>query len=673
MQLSIITVNYNVRLFLEHALVSLQKATRGIDAEIIVVDNASDDGSVEMVRAKFPTVRLFINENNLGFAKANNIAMKQAKGDYILLLNPDTLVQEDTLHTMMAFFEQHSDVGLAGCKILNPDGSLQLACRRSFPTPWVAFTKITGLSALFPYSKLFGRYNLTYLNPDESHEVDAVSGSFMFLRREVYEQVGGLDEQFFMYGEDLDWCYRIQQAGWKVYYVPTTQIIHYKGESVKRSNIDELKLFYDAMHLFVKKHMRRPSLAHGVLRIGIVMRSWVAFFSKTLKPLAMMLTDWILIVLSFGIGSYIHLQRFFDFPDYAFPVLFLVPGAIITTIMLSLEVYTHHPYNIRRTAVSVLLGYVVISALTFFFKDYAFSRMMVIYATLVSLITLPGWRVLIRLFSYSLGREGGVFGRRTLIVGTEEAGFEVLRKLRNRIDNGYNVVGFIDTHSARIGEKIGGVEILGSIDNIGKVIRERKITDVIFSTHTLSYTEILSVIGKSRERSVNFRLVPSTLEVIIGKTSIDRLDDIPLVEIDYNIDRPMNKFTKRIFDIVVSSLLLITAYPITKLTNASKNQQRLTAQMILMSPRVFSGELSLVGQPLDLPRSLTHSLNGKSQGVFLGKRGITGLAQLHRQEELTNDEIENYILYYAKNQSIMLDLEILLKSFLLAWKTQGQS
>ncbi|MEK7748968.1 MAG: glycosyltransferase family 2 protein, partial [Bacteroidota bacterium] len=246
LQLSIIIVNYNVRDFLHHALISLRKATKGIRSEIVVVDNASDDGSTEMLRRRFPNVTLIASKQNLGFARANNLALKRARGAFLLLINPDTVVQEDTLRAMLEFFKNTPEAGLAGCKILNPDGTFQLACRRSFPTPWVAFTKIFGLSRLFPRSSWFGKYNLTYLSPEETYEVDAVSGSFMMLRKEVFEKVGGLDEEFFMYGEDLDWCYRIQQSGWKIYYAPLTQIIHYKGESTRRSSLDEIQTFYDA-------------------------------------------------------------------------------------------------------------------------------------------------------------------------------------------------------------------------------------------------------------------------------------------------------------------------------------------------------------------------------------------------------------------------------------------
>ncbi|HEY6435350.1 MAG TPA: glycosyltransferase family 2 protein, partial [Ignavibacteriaceae bacterium] len=251
MDLSIIIVNYNVKEFLQNLLHSIEKASSNILKEIIIIDNASDDGSVEVIKEKFPTVTLIENKINIGFGKANNQGLAIAKGNYILFINPDCIVSENTFDKMISFFESNSVCGLAGCKILNSDGTLQLACRRSFPGPWTSFTKVTGLSNLFPKSKIFARYNLTYLDENKTHEVDAVSGSFMMIRKEVYGKTGGFDEQFFMYGEDLDLCYRVQKNGYKVYYMHETQIIHYKGESTKRSNLDETKLFYDAMHLFV--------------------------------------------------------------------------------------------------------------------------------------------------------------------------------------------------------------------------------------------------------------------------------------------------------------------------------------------------------------------------------------------------------------------------------------
>ena len=227
--LSIVIVNYNVREFLEQALSSLQAALAGLSHEVWVVDNASTDGSVEWLRSHYPQVRLIANTVNVGFARANNQALAACQGQFICLLNPDTIVQENTFSSLLAFFAAHPHAGAVGCKVLNPDGSLQLACRRSFPTPWVALTKIIGLAALFPRSRIFGRYNLTFLDPEQSAEVEALSGSFMLIRRETVQQVGFLDEAFFMYGEDLDYCFRIREAGWQIHYVPDTRIIDRKS------------------------------------------------------------------------------------------------------------------------------------------------------------------------------------------------------------------------------------------------------------------------------------------------------------------------------------------------------------------------------------------------------------------------------------------------------------
>jgi GT2 family glycosyltransferase len=685
LQLSVIIVNYNVREFLDHALTSIRKAMRGIRGEILVVDNASDDGSVDMLRRRYPDVVRIVNSTNVGFAKANNLALRRARGAYLLLINPDTIVQEDTFRVMLKFFEEHPNVGLAGCKILNPDGSFQLACRRSFPTPWVAFTKIVGLSALFPGSKLFGRYNLTYLNPDESYEVDAVSGSFMMLRREVYERVGGLDEDFFMYGEDLDWCYRIQQAGWKIYYVPQTQIIHYKGESTRRSNIDELKAFYEAMELFVKKHLSRSFLMSLLIRFGILVSSGVARIGQFLRPVRVAIVDILVVDLALMLAEWIWRGAFFSFPAQSYLVVYSIPALIIVACLNAAGVYTYRRMSISRTMGGVLVGYVLIAALVAFFKDYAFSRAVILLSGALSLLLLPGWRILLRLVGTAtpVGRRS-LFGRRTLIVGADRAAQEILRRLRSRVADGYEVLGFIDMTRRRVGEQLSGLPILGSSDNIGKIIEEYRISDVIFSTQTLSYSDILSIISHAGGRAVNFHIVPNTLEVIIGKASVDSLDDLPLVPITYNIEKPLNRALKRLFDVVVATLLLLSVYPFVYLKHTLGSSR---SRFILSLPSVLIGRFSLVGppnepgspeqtggpvpfsgqSPLTEHASLTRQASFTRQAgrsIYLGKPGLTGLVQLQSGREITAEEAEQLNLYYARNQSILLDIEILLKTLL---------
>ncbi len=308
-KLSLIIVNYNVKEFLLNLLDSLEKALSGTDSEIIVVDNASEDGSVEVIREKYPEVIVIANSDNPGFGRANNQGLEIAKGEYIVLINPDTIVREDTFIKMLSFFNEFPEAGMAGCKVLNPDGSLQLPCRRGFPGPWTSFTKVTGLSTLLPKSPLFARYNLTYLDENDTYEVDAISGAFMMFRRKVYEEIGGFDPEFFMYGEDLDLCYRTQKAGFKVYYVHNTEIIHYKGESTRRSSMDETRIFYDAMHKFVKKHFSSSILVEFILRFAIILRKFVAFLNIYKLAILSITLDFIFFGLSLFAADQIYLSE----------------------------------------------------------------------------------------------------------------------------------------------------------------------------------------------------------------------------------------------------------------------------------------------------------------------------------------------------------------------------
>jgi GT2 family glycosyltransferase/lipopolysaccharide/colanic/teichoic acid biosynthesis glycosyltransferase len=656
---SVIIVNYNVRDFLHQSLLSIQKALKGIHSEIFVIDNASDDGSAEMVRRRFPRVQLIANTANLGFAKANNIALKKARGKFLLLINPDTIVQEDTIRVMVEFLKNHPEVGLAGCKILNPDGSFQPACRRGFPTPWVAFAKIFGLSRLFPKTKLFGKYNLTYLSTEETYPVDAVSGSFMMVRKEIFEQVGGLDESYFMYGEDLDWCYRIRQAGWRIFYVHSTQIIHYKGESTRRSSLDEIRTFYNAMHLFVEKHFQSSRFFNIVLRLSIGVVSFAAFINSALRPLKIAVFDFIAVTISLLIAEKLWRGELFRYPAYAYSIVFTIPAIIVVCCLYVAGVYTQRRMSISRSIGAIFIAYVFISALTAFFKNYAFSRMIVAISGVLSMVFIPGWRLVFRLVrKTSAHGRGTLFGKRTLIVGTDMGAIGLQQKLRARIGEGYEIVGFVGTTHEQIGEMLNGVSVVGSIDNVGKIVKEQKISDVIFSPTALSYAQILSVISRSREQVVNFHLVPTTMEVIVGKASVDSLDDLPLVQITYNIDKPTHLFTKRMFDIVLSGLLLITVYPIFRLSSAmtKKRQNGFLAGL----PRVFNGTLSLVGTPANESRKPKQI----EDVLFLGKPGLSGLVQLQQDRALSDDELTQYDLYYARNQSVLLDLEILIKTWL---------
>jgi lipopolysaccharide/colanic/teichoic acid biosynthesis glycosyltransferase len=379
-----------------------------------------------------------------------------------------------------------------------------------------------------------------------------------------------------------------------------------------------------------------------------------------LRPLTVAVVDIALVDLAILLAELTWFGTMFRVPSYAYPMVYTVPSLIVVVGLYSAGVYTHRRMSISRTMVSTVVSFIVISALVFFFKDYGFSRGVTIISGMLSTVFLPGWRLLLRILgrSSSEGRKS-ILGRRTLIVGTDKSAQELLRRLRSRVSDGYDVLGFVDVNRKRIGEDLAGLPIVGSTENIGKVIQDMRISDVIFSTQTLLFADILSVIGRTHAQSVNFHLVPNTLEVIIGKGSVDSLDELPLVQITYNIEKATNRTLKRLFDVCLSVVLLISIYPFLYLKKVLTGKTR--SEFILRVPKVLGGTFSLVGPPDN--STATPGLNHQSV-LFLGKPGLTGLIQLQRNRVLEVQEREQYNLYYAKNQSLALDVEILLKTML---------
>jgi GT2 family glycosyltransferase len=285
MQLSIIIVSYNVKYFLEQCLASVQRAMEGLQAEVFVVDNYSEDGSVEYLQSKYSSAKFIQNEKNVGFAKANNIALKLCKGEYVLFLNPDTIIPENILKDCISFFQTYSDAGALGVQMLDGSGSFLPESKRAFPSAIVSFCKLSGLAALFPKSSLFNKYALGNLNKDETHEIDIISGAFMMSRNNLLQKLNGFDESFFMYGEDIDLSYRLKKTGYKNYYLGNLKIVHFKGESIGNNKIKHTRAFYNAMHVFVDKYYNgfNGSFLKILLRLGIFIRSCTSFFALSIK------------------------------------------------------------------------------------------------------------------------------------------------------------------------------------------------------------------------------------------------------------------------------------------------------------------------------------------------------------------------------------------------------
>lgn len=283
MRLSVIIVNYKVKYFLEQCLRSVERAAEGIAVEVLVVDNASRDGSVEYIKERFPAVTLIAGEENLGFARANNLAIKKSRGEYVLLLNPDTMVPENCFREFLAFMDSKPEAGGCGAYMLHADGSFALESRRGLPTPFVAFCKMSGLAALFPKSRTFGRYYMRYLNENEPNRIEIMSGAFMFLRRSALDKAGLLDEDFFMYGEDIDLSCRIMKSGYENYFLPV-RMLHYKGESTVKSSYRYVHTFYQAMQLFFNKHYSHYSLLLSLpISVAIWVRAMLAYVGNQFR------------------------------------------------------------------------------------------------------------------------------------------------------------------------------------------------------------------------------------------------------------------------------------------------------------------------------------------------------------------------------------------------------
>ena len=309
---SIIIVAYNSCDFIPACLKSVRDACEGIDSQIIVLDNGSKDRITPEIKKFFPEVLWLDSQENLGFGKGCNLAEKHATKPFLFFINPDTVVSRDSFTKVLDFMEEHPESGTVGCRILNEDGSIQWACRRSFPTIISAVSKTIGLAALFPNSKMLASYNMTYADPDEMIEVDAISGSFFCIRRDVYEKLNGFDEDFFMYGEDLDLCFRTKQMGLHNYYTPITNILHFKGQSCRTRRCGSYVDFYKAMLIFVRKHKDLYFVPNFLVSFGILFAAFVGMFSRLIPKFWKMFLDMgVIAVWTMFFFSY---ETFINFP-----------------------------------------------------------------------------------------------------------------------------------------------------------------------------------------------------------------------------------------------------------------------------------------------------------------------------------------------------------------------
>ena len=684
---SVIIVNYNVREFLEQALESLHQASGSLHIETFVVDNDSADGSVAMVEERFPAVRVIANEANVGFAAANNQGIREATGRFLLILNPDTLVQEDTLLTLVRFMDAHPEAGAVGCRILNPDGSFAPESRRAFPTPAVAFYRLTGLSRLFPHSATFGRYNLTYLPRDQVCEVDALSGSCMMVRRDALyasrEEYGGtgeganegdgaigtpptprggaglLDENFFMYGEDLDWCYRIQQAGWRIYYTPDTQIIHYKGESTKKGELRYVRLFYGAMLRFVEKHfsanqeasrlqrLGSRGLALGI-RMGIVVRALLSFVGRVLSSLRSPLVDGALA--AFAMMGAALLWDLRITASFSTPFYTTVAPAYALAAVLGIALGGGYRRGRTRRLRPVLAGLfsalIGVATLSFFIKSIAFSRGALLLGFAFAGVFLTAWRL--------LERRRPKTTRRVILVGAEQEALRLQRLTGGRMRPSIQLAGFVsDQYSAG-----SAVPHLGTLRHLRDIARLRHADDIVFAADSLSNTDILGLMRQLRDLPVQLKILASGRDRIIGKASVEDFS-VPFVEAERAVAPLRSTAGRRLLEIPVA-LLGIALRPVLHLllrlrpTNGRLQWwNALAAQM----PAVLAGHKALVGYVEDAPHPPA------DWGL---PPGFLSILDTLPERPASIVDAQRAYWFYARNQSLALDVDIVRRALMRA-------
>ncbi|MBN2697352.1 MAG: glycosyltransferase [Bacteroidales bacterium] len=645
MDLSVIIVNYNVKYFLEQCLHSVEKAMEGLSVEVFVVDNNSVDGSVNHIRPKFPWVRIIENKKNLGFSKANNQAIKESSGRYVLLLNPDTVVEEQTFRKCIAFMDAHPEAGALGVKMIDGKGHFLPESKRSLPTPAVAFCKVFGLSALFPKSKRFGKYHLGYLDKNQVHAVDVLAGAFMFLRKETISKVGLLDEDYFMYGEDIDLSYRFTKAGYQNYYFPETTIIHYKGESTKKSSVNYVIIFYRAMIIFARKHFsqRKAKIFSLLINLAIYIRAFLAIFRRFLKKIYRPFLDAILIFLGYFLLLPLWEQVKFGNANY-YPSEFLTVVVPCYILIWLLSLYYSGGYDKPLNILNFLKGHIIGTLLILIGyallpESWRFSRALILLGSLWAILITTGLRII----NHYLGwrdYEIAVNKKKRLVIVGKEAEARRVSEVLQKTDIKPDIIGFVSPASK------SHEPFIGSIDQIEDIVHINRVDEIVFCSRDIPSQNIIGIMTRLIGLSVDYKIAPPESLSVIGSNSINTAGDLYTIHFN-SIGKESNRRNKRLFDFLSASAILLT-FPIWFLVFRKPARGIKNALLVIFGKRTWVG----------------YCLPDQSDSTSLPRLrpGILFPSDIQVQK-LTNRELTARInILYAKDYKLTNDLLIFFRN-----------
>ncbi|WP_197076660.1 glycosyltransferase [Hymenobacter terrenus] len=668
-KLSVVIVNYNVCYFLEQALLSVRRAVEklGQPVEVFVVDNNSADGSVAMVRARFPEVILIANRDNPGFSKGNNQALRRATGQYQLLLNPDTVVEEDTFRACCDFMDAHPDCGGLGVKMLDGQGQFLPESKRALPTPAVAFYKMFGLASIFPKSRTFGRYHLGFLDKEETHEIEVLSGAFMLLRKAALDQVGLLDEDYFMYGEDIDLSYRLTQGGWKNYYFPGTRIIHYKGESTKRTSVNYVFVFYRAMVIFAEKHFAsdQAGLFSLLINAAIWLRAGAAVLERLVVRAAPLLLDAGLIW-----GGMYFLKTYWEhnhkFAPGAYPrqyMLVAVPAYILIWLISAyLGGAYDPPVKTSRVARSIFVGTLLISAASNFLDAWRFSKALIILGGVWAVAALVGRQLLAHFIKYKDLRLSERRQKNIAIVGSGPESRRV-RQLLEAAAVQARVIGYVNVApEAEASADADGYSIadsftqssleepLGELRQLADIIRLYALDELIFCGKDLPASQIIALmLSLPADPPVAYKILPEDSQYIIGSSSKDAPGDYYTLDIALNLYQPQQARAKRLLDVLTSAGLLLLA-PLLIWSQPKKAGFLRNALAVLLGNKTWVG---------------LRYMSGPAQAVPAVVSPADAAAATIPLNEVTLRRLE---LLYAKDYEAGMDLSVLWR----CWQRLGE-
>jgi GT2 family glycosyltransferase len=643
MQLSVVIVNYNVRHFLEQCLNAVYKASLSLKTEIIVVDNNSVDGSCQMVKEKFPLVRLVENRENLGFSKANNQAIRIAKGKYVLLLNPDTVVEESTFEKCFSFMEEHPEAGGLGVKMIDGKGKFLPESKRALPNPSVAFWKIFGFSALFPRSRIFAKYHLGFLDSSQTHAVEILSGAFMFLRKEALEKTGLLDENFFMYGEDIDLSWRLIQAGYTNYYYPGTTIIHYKGESTKKGSLNYVFTFYNAMIIFAHKHFStRNARAFSLLiHLAIYVRASLSVIRRAVLRIAHPLLDALAIYAGYLlIKPFWESYKFHDSTMYPPEYLFVVVPAYILIWIISIFFSGGYdkPVRLLNLIKGILIGsFTILVIYALLPSSLRFSRALILLGSIWTLILLPSLRFVLALTRHPQFQLDMKRKKRIVIVGKEQEAFRVTGLLQ-ATGLRSEMVGLVHPDGS------GAGNYLGKLNQLHDIVQVNKIDEVIFCAHDLSSRDIIWNMLHLTDQKVDFKIAPEESMSVIGSSSINTAGELYVVESNM-IARPDSRRNKRLLDVLIAATLLLIS-PVILFT-----LQR-PGRFVRNIFTVLAGNFTWVG----------YTPGGNPEGLPVLRKGVLGPVDGIEQSRFSIEQIERINLLYARDYRMINDLLLIFRN-----------